>query len=74
MGYTQDDIIVRLKTISGNSIIAWSVNHTLNTYEINNELIKMVVAQIKDQIKDNPEMMKQILSADDFQFFINITI
>jgi hypothetical protein len=72
MGNVNDDIIVRLKTISGNSIIAWSIIHTLNNYEINNELIKMMVSQIKDQIKDNPELMKQILSPEDFHFFSNI--
>lgn len=74
MGYTKDDIIVRLKTISGDSIIAWSVTHTLNTHEVNNDLIKTMVEQIKDQIKDNPEMMQQILSPEDFQFFSNIRI
>jgi len=72
MGHLNDDIIIRLKAISGDSIIAWSITHSLNTYEVNNELIKMMVLQIKDQIKDNPALMKQILSPEDFLFFSNI--
>jgi hypothetical protein len=74
MGYTNDDIIARLKTITGDSIIAWSVTYTLNNHEVNSDLIKTIVAQIKDQIKDNPEMMQQILSSEDFHFFSNIRI
>ncbi|MFC4232879.1 hypothetical protein ACFOW1_13335 [Parasediminibacterium paludis] len=72
MGHLNDDIIVRLKTISGNSIVAWSITHTLNNNEMNAELIKMLVSQIKDQIHDNPELMQEILSPEDFHFFSNI--
>jgi hypothetical protein len=72
MGHLNDDIIVRLKTISGDSIVAWSITHTLNNNEINVELIKMLVSQIKDQIHDNPELMQEILSPEDFLFFSNI--
>lgn len=74
MSYSYDDITQRLKTISGNSIIAWAVNYTLSHNEINDELIDTVVSQIKDQIHDNPELMQQVLSPENFQFFTNLSI
>lgn len=74
MSYDVNDILLRLKTIEGNSIIAWSVSYIIANNEINNELLAMMISQIKDQIHDNPEMMKQILTPDNYTFFNNINL
>lgn len=63
------DILIHLKAITGDSIIAWSVNHIIENEELNEATIALMVGQIKDQIHDNPEMMKKILSQDNYIFF-----
>ena len=63
------DILIHLKSITGDSIIAWSVNYIIENEELNEATIAMMVWQIKDQIHDNPEVMKKILSHDNYIFF-----
>ena len=50
------DILIHLKSITGDSIIAWSVNYIIENEELNEATIAMMVWQIKDQIHDNPDM------------------
>ena len=69
MNSSLNDILIHLKSITGDSIIAWSVNYILTNEDVNEDIIWMMVMQIKDQINDNPTMMQEVLSPENYLFF-----
>ncbi len=68
------DIVLHLKTITGDSIIAWSINHIIENEELDEQVIGMMVKQLKEQIHDNPEIMQKILSPENYQFFQHLKL
>ena len=62
-------ILGQIQTISGNNLIAWSVNYFLENEELTNDAIIGIARQIKEQIHDNPTMMKEVLSNENYAFF-----
>ena len=63
------DILERMESISGTNLIAWSINYFLENDELTNDALISMASQIKDQIHDNPTMMKELLSPENYAFF-----
>ncbi len=63
------DILEHIRMISGNNLIAGSVNYFLENNDMTADAIIEMAKQLQDQIKDNPKMMQEVLSADNYEFF-----
>ena len=68
------EILERIQTISGNNLIAWSVNYVLQNNELTNDALISMAIQIKDQIHDNPIMMKELLGSENYTFFDSLVL
>ena len=68
------EILERIQTISGNNLIAWSVNHVLQNNELTNDALISMAIQIKDQIHDNPFLMNVLLGTENYTFFDSLVL
>ncbi len=64
----KEEIIKRLTTIGTQSIIGISINQFLKSEKPEIKLHQLV-GEIKEQINDNPDVMKKILNHDNYTFF-----
>ncbi|MBC7721934.1 MAG: hypothetical protein H7068_07900 [Pedobacter sp.] len=74
MNKSISEILDHIRLISGNNLIAGSVNYFLKNGDFTTNSILNMANQLKDQINDNPEMMQKLLSTDNYNFFSNWTL
>lgn len=69
-----NEILKHIQMVSGNNLIARSVDYFLKHNELTATAIVDMAKQLKNQIHDNPEMMQEILTNENYVFFSKCTL